>query len=435
MYIKKLASEQLLNIEDYHRKKLRAQNAEIIFESVPGALKEIHRLETSPKLDSRAKNLGIHIAISPALEEHIDIIKIAKDILRKLGLLSQPWLLIKHRDIRRIHYHLITTRALKNGHTYSKSYLGKRVGDAAKELCEEVGLLFGQQSWTPVDDIDLNHFDKEKGYITRQFTKLAENVLAKKPESVEQFISMMRDVGVEVFLSTKTKIPKLIFAGLDEAGKRNTTPVYDLEKRWKTTAQLEELFNTNRTQEELANTEDKTTEEAERTSIPTRAEGDVKTVSCEPQMQPAEPEAQNSCKENSECDGDPNLSLDETAEFKIQESRSLNLDKKEKTASPRDIARTIKQNLLEAVSWKEFNEFCEEDGIVVQPVSDLVNGDKLTISQVNFETRKVTEIDWPEIQSYFTPGEMKLIVKDSNWIMKERLLGHQYLRDDNKLNR
>lgn len=435
MYIKKLKSEQSLNIEDYNRKKLRSGNAKIIYESEPGALKKINRLENSPKLDSRAKNLGIHIAISPALTDFFDILKVVRQILHKLGLDGQPWVLIEHTDIRRTHYHLVTTRAMENGHTYSKSYLGKRVFSAGKELCEEMGLSFGEPRWTPVDSIDLNHFDKEKGYITRQFTKLAEKVLAKKPESLEQFISMMRDVGVEVFLSTKTKIPKLIFAGLDEAGKRNTTPVYDLEKRWMTMAQLEEQLNTNRTPEELANTEEKTTEEAERTSIPTRAEGDVKTVSCESQMQPAEPEAQNSCEENSECDGDPNLSLDETAEFKIQESRSLNLDKKEKTASPRDIARTIKQNLLEAVSWKEFNEFCEEDGIVVQPLSDLVNGDKLTISQVNFETRKVTEIDWPEIQSYFTPGEMKLIVKDSNWIMKERLLGHQYLRDDNKLNR
>lgn len=429
MYIKKLKSETSLNIEDYNRKKLRDEDAEIVYESESGALKKINRLENSPKLDSRAKNLGIHIAISPALEEQVDIVKLVKNLLRKLGLLNQPWVLVRHHDIRRIHYHLISTRALKNGHTYSKSYLGKRIYKAAKELCEDMGLMFNQQGWTPIDDMDVRHFDKGQGYITRQFIKLAGKVLDKKPESVQQFISMMRDVGVEVFLSTKAMSQKLIFAGLDEFGKRNTTPVYDLEKRWMTLAQLREQVADNKTQAEQVEAREATIS----ASIPTRAEGNNKTVPYEPHMQPAQPEAQNSCEENSECDGASNLSIDETAKFKIQESRNLNLDGKEKTVTPRYIASRIKERLRDAFSWKEFIESCEEDGIIVLPESDLVRGNKLNVTHVNLETKEVTDFDWPEIRSYFTPEEMKLIIKDSNWIMKERLLGHQYLGDDNKI--
>lgn len=429
MYIKKLKSENSLNIEDYNRKKMRAENAEIVYKSEPGALKKINRLENSPKLDSRAKNLGIHIAISPALEEQVDIVKLVKNLLRKLGLLNQPWVLVRHHDIRRIHYHLISTRALKNGHTFSKSYLGKRIYKASKELCEEMGLKFNEQSWTPVDSIDLKHFVKEKGYITRQFTKLAEKVLAKKPESVQQFISMMRDMGVEVFLSTKAMSQKLIFAGLDEFGKRNTTPVYDLDKRWMTLAQLRKQVAENKKQSEQTKRID--------TSFPTRSAANnvSAALSHEPQIQPTEPEVQNVSEENNECEKLPNYVSDEALKFLNQESRVKNQEKKEKKITPQSVAKKIIENLEDAFTSQEFFEFCEEEGIVIAPEFDIVNGYRLNISYLNFKTGERTDFDEEEIQSFLTDGEIQLIVKDSNWTIKERLLSQEYEDINNKIKR
>lgn len=429
MYIKKLKSENSLNIEDYNRKKMRAENAEIVYESEPEALKKINRLENSPKLDSRAKNLGIHIAISPALTELVDIVKLAKNLLRKLGLQNQPWVLIKHHDIRRVHFHLITTRALKNGHTYSKSYLGKRVFTAAEEVCDEMKLSFGEPRWTPVDSMDLNYFEKEEGYITRQFTKLAEKILAKKPETVEQFISMMREVGVEVFLSTRTRSPKLIFAGLDEFGKRNTSPVYDFEKRWMTLAQLRKQVAVNKKQAEQTKRID--------TSFQTRSA--VNNVSAafshEPQIQPTEPEVQNVSEENNECEKLPNYVSDEALKFLNQESRVKNQEKKEKKITPQSVAKKIIENLEDAVTHQDFIELCEEEGIVIVPEFDLANGYRLNISYLNFKTGEPTNFEEEEIQNFFTDGEIKLIAKDSNWIMKERLLSQQFESPQNKMRR
>ena len=425
MHTKRLASRNGEYIFDYSGVKIAAGDAEIVFESCKGAPQKMHDLENSPKLDLRAKNLGVHIEISPGLNEQDDLQKIihfAQYVLVMLGLGNQPWVLARHHDITRTHYHLITTRALANGHTIHSIDLRKGLFEATEKACRKFGYSFREPDG--ISFPGLEHFDKNKGYITCQFRQLAEKVLEQKPESTNEFITLMRSRGVDVFLSTKTKTPKLIYSGMGPESKRNTAPVYNFGDRWKSLLELENIFKENhderiRMENDALNSAIKSSELVQTQSKSTVGE---KLIVPDPVIVDT--------TEDTENDSIPYEDVEERLEafsiVSIPEEPSEAKSQKSKTQqkcipTARDIALFIKDTLRADDVWSlnHFTEACEDCSLIV--ISEGLQAEKMVFSFVD-DDGEAHDYRTEDVLEYLSVGEVNLMRDNGYWGIREALL-------------
>lgn len=75
-------------------------------------LKNLHDIE---KQNPRVKNKCFHVSVNPSAEDYL---KLGDNIIRQeisnmmehMGYGSQPWFVYKHKDLERVHFHVVSTR-------------------------------------------------------------------------------------------------------------------------------------------------------------------------------------------------------------------------------------------------------------------------------------------------------------------------------------
>ena len=88
-----------------------------------------HRLQTFKRIEdsnTRVKNKGLHISFNPTMNDMIRIgekgIRTELDnLMKQLGYGNQPYLIYRHADIDRVHFHIVSTRIDKHS--------GKKIKD------------------------------------------------------------------------------------------------------------------------------------------------------------------------------------------------------------------------------------------------------------------------------------------------------------------
>lgn len=376
MHIKLLKSRNSEAIADYSGKKIRANNAAVIHKSDPQALRKIRQYENSPKHDVRARNLGLHFEISPADSEQGNeeqIIKLAKTFLQEMDLQDQPWILVRHSDIKRIHYHLISTRSTKGGQIKKADWLRRRAYVAAENSIRTMGFSFkGNRVF---QNEKYNEFRKERGNVCNQIESVFYHVLDLPLRSREDFFSEMRKRNVEAWVSTRCKTPKLLFAGLSGDGKRAIAPIYRLDSNGTKLRMLDTVVSN------TLNMSYKTTSETEDYEL--KSEG-------------------------SRYDNEALLNdIDLDTSFMIKDSRIL--------------TKVVKDLLRKSVSQQDFEEKCSNMGIIITAQEDLVSGLQIEFSGFDGHERN----DFGDLRKYFTSGELELIVHDNAWGRKQSLLESQ----------
>lgn len=381
MHIKLLKSRNSKSIAEYSGRKIRANVAEIIHQSDKDALRKIRRYEDSPKQDVRAKNLGLHFEISPADNEQGNesrIIDLASEFLKGMNLQEQPWLLVRHSDIKRVHYHLVTTRATKSAQTISNAWIRKRTYDAAEKSIKVMGFSF-REKMVPQKSKNAD-FRKERGNVISQIESVFNHVMELPLKSREDFFSEMRTRNVDAWISTRCKTPKLIFAGLSDNGKRSIAPIYRIDSGGCMLAMVDRVIENS-----------------------LRASNTVLTQSSTFDQE------QNETTTNYDELFENELFLDSC--FKIKDSRT--------------ISKMVKELLRESVSHGDFENKCDAVGIIICVQEDLVNG--LQIEFSGYDGRKLN--DFGDIQACFTRGELDLIAHENAWGRKQSLLensDHKY---------
>jgi hypothetical protein len=107
--------------------------------------------------NTRVKNKGLHISFNPTMNDMIRMgekgIRTELDNLMKhLGYGSQPYLVYRHADIDRVHFHIVSTRI--NGHT------GKKIKDnfekeKVQKFIKELEQTYQLKNDGPKEKIDL----------------------------------------------------------------------------------------------------------------------------------------------------------------------------------------------------------------------------------------------------------------------------------------
>ena len=96
------------------------------------------------KFRSDCKNISLHISINPTNEDGMTGEKIrdfAEDLLDRLGYGSQPYILYRHSDIDRIHWHLVSIRLNSEGRKIKESFEREKTQRVLFQLSEKYGYI------------------------------------------------------------------------------------------------------------------------------------------------------------------------------------------------------------------------------------------------------------------------------------------------------
>lgn len=186
--------------------------------------------EENPNLRNNAKKLGFHAVISPGPGEEMtdeEAKKLAKDYMQDLGYNDQPWILYKHEDIDRVHYHLVGSKVKLDGSIIYDSYSGLKTKKFIKEKGPQYGFVIGKDKGAPEQKIYVKRFTYTKGNIVSQMKHFYKLSLDYQYRSVEDFLTTMRAFGIRTDIRPDNS---LAFIGLDKNGKTQGNYIGGLDK-------------------------------------------------------------------------------------------------------------------------------------------------------------------------------------------------------------
>lgn len=189
---------------------------------------EMERLEANPSIRSNVKKMGFHLTINPDDNNKIDeaiIIKYIDEMMTQLGYKDQPYVIIKHYDIDRIHYHVVSTRVLKNGKLIDNSFSFPKIMQIHKKLTKEYGIpdSLDKKEVTRLSPIPMSKEMKNK------IEQIKANVLATamsthtgeiQLKAVLRFYGILLERGV-----SKNGHPYESFRIIDDQGKSIGLPI------------------------------------------------------------------------------------------------------------------------------------------------------------------------------------------------------------------
>lgn len=222
----------------YNEDKVRGGVASVLCEHGIGStdVSVINRLfEDRERMSLReAQHLSFQMSVNPGSDDNIRETRIpafVKELMEGLGYGEQPWVVFRHEDTGRIHYHVVSTRIGADGRKI-RDYYEKRACDRlVKGLEEKYGYLKGGRVRK---DESLGKpfplFRPGEGDVVRMIEACVRHSMTYRFTTGRQFAEVMRCHGVLVQegLGKDDLKAHLSFQGLGNDGRACTASVSDV---------------------------------------------------------------------------------------------------------------------------------------------------------------------------------------------------------------
>ena len=189
----------------YNEEKVKEGEAEVIAEvnvdeDHLSILDTFARLET---MNIRSKDVSFHMSVNPAEGEKLSreqIKELVSDIMKGLGYEKQPYIIYRHDDIGRTHYHVVSIRTDRQGKKIPDRQEKRNCVRILMGLEQKYGFKVGNGNAEALRDLGLSGrcFDASVGHVVLQMEAIAQECLGYRFTGVEQFQSLMREHGLEV---------------------------------------------------------------------------------------------------------------------------------------------------------------------------------------------------------------------------------------------
>lgn len=96
--------------------------------------------------NKRSTNICFHASINPSKDDRISdegVLELAKELMRKLGMEKQPYVVFKHEDIKRTHYHIVSIKTDENGNKIKDSFSHLKIQECMLEQAARLGFEIG----------------------------------------------------------------------------------------------------------------------------------------------------------------------------------------------------------------------------------------------------------------------------------------------------
>lgn len=120
--------------------------------------------------NKKTENPVVHISLNPDPKDLVDdevAKEIAQEYLNKMGYGEQPYLLYKHEDIERTHYHIVTVCVNEHGKKISSNFEKRK----SMEACREIEKKYNLHIPTKLElknEYRIQSVDRAKGNIYKQ---------------------------------------------------------------------------------------------------------------------------------------------------------------------------------------------------------------------------------------------------------------------------
>lgn len=189
----------------YNEEKVKEGEAEVIAE-VNVDSDHLSICETFARLETmniRSKDVSFHMSVNPAEGERLtreQVKELVSDLMKGMGYGKQPYVIYRHDDIGRTHYHVVSIRTDHSGKKIPDRQEKRKCVKVLDGLAQKYGFKVGNGNAETLRELGLTDrcFNASAGHVVLQMEAIAQEGLSYRFTSVEQFQAVMRDHGIEV---------------------------------------------------------------------------------------------------------------------------------------------------------------------------------------------------------------------------------------------
>jgi len=181
----------------------------------------------------RTRDSSFHMNIDPLKGQDNmtddDIVRFAGCIMKELGYGRQPYVVYRHDDIDRTHYHVVSIRTDENGMKIRDRQEQNRCKAIIHRLQSEFDYHVGNVKKTVAKCPEIV-FDPRKGNVTAQMRAVFDCCLRYHFTSVEQMRLILRQAHLDLQIRS-VKTNSFVLQGLDSRFKPCTRPISERQAR------------------------------------------------------------------------------------------------------------------------------------------------------------------------------------------------------------
>lgn len=189
----------------------------------------MEELESNPLIRANVKKKGLHFDVNPSSDDDNEdekmVVNYIDDFMTLQGYGNQPYVIIKHFDIDRVHYHVISTRVDINGRLISDSFFMLKGKRFERELSRKYGYTNGmatkeatQQNPAPLKKEMKNKIKQIKANVLAAAMSTHNGEIQLK--AVLRFYGILLERGVSI-----NGHPYESFHAIDDQGKSIGFPI------------------------------------------------------------------------------------------------------------------------------------------------------------------------------------------------------------------
>lgn len=179
------------------------------------------------------EHLSFQMSINPGPDDSITeerIPEFAAELMKELGYEKQPWVIFRHDDIERVHYHVVSIRADERGRKIKDFYEHRKCERITRSLENKYGIKVGNDKIKAEENaLGSVIFTPGKENITSGIESCIRDSLAYHFTTEMQFAEILKchSVQVQEGIGRGTMKGHLSFQGLDSDGRPCTGSVSD----------------------------------------------------------------------------------------------------------------------------------------------------------------------------------------------------------------
>ena len=185
--------------------------------------------------------VGFHMSVNPGPDDtctESQIFDAICKVMYRLGYKDQPFLVFRHNDIDRTHYHVVSSRiSTVTGRKINNYYENRKLTDYARKIGPELGFTVPDGSaekavnkYTLGDRPIPGRFVPGKS-VYRQLKGIYAHALQYCYSDFSDLAAVLERKGVRATIGGTPDAPKVILQGLDAAGNPVTAPVSETMAR------------------------------------------------------------------------------------------------------------------------------------------------------------------------------------------------------------
>ena len=221
----------------YNESKVAEGKASVVYsQGLDNPDKPLETFERYELGSRRCEKPSFHMSINPSVTDGMtqeQVVEFAKDLMKGLGYGDQPFIIYRHNDIDREHYHIVSVRVDKDGRKINDHQEQAKCQKLMKGLAPKYGFTIGKgekreekEKKKKSEKVNYQRFDLSRGDYMKQIEELVEQAMKYHFTTEEQFKMLMRQFGVEVDTQVKGRKTIMTFAGIDpKTGKKCTAPI------------------------------------------------------------------------------------------------------------------------------------------------------------------------------------------------------------------